>query len=188
MNQTNLVRFLRVLTKPERRQARLWLESPLHNRRSDLVRLFLFINKFLNREQEIPGREVCFTAVFPGETFQDQQLRLSCSRLLKCLEDWLSWKQWQQQEAQKGQALLTALRELDLPQHFQRQRRRQQALLERSELRHHAFHLSKYQLEQEIYQWESHEGRGKPLNLQDQETALQTFFISNKLRDRKSVV
>lgn len=182
MQQTHLYQLLSALSPSERKQACLWVASPLHNRREDLLRLVQFLCKKLRQKTPKMSRELTFAAIFPGQAYSDQLLRLSCSRLLKCLEEWLSWRQLQTQPLAKGQALLEAFRELDLPQHFQRQRRSQGQKLVQSELRHHAFHLQRYQLEQEVYHWESHEGRGKPLNLQEQEVALQTFFISSKLR------
>lgn len=182
MNNTKLLQIIHRLSTSDCRQAKLWLASPLHNQRQDVARLFDYLEETIFHLRLEPKRTDAFRYVFPDELYHDQKLRLVMSRLLKCLESWLSWRVWQADVLEKGNQLLRAFRELDLDKHFNQHRRAQDRQIADSKLRHHVFHLQRYQYEQEIYRWESHQGRGRPLNLGEQEKALQLLFVSHKLR------
>ncbi|MCB0635753.1 MAG: hypothetical protein KDC54_04015 [Lewinella sp.] len=182
MKNTLLVLLIAQLSEPERRQALDWLQSPVHNRRPDLVMLYTFLAERVLDLQLTPSREACYHHLYPDQPFDDQQLRLLCSYLLKCLEEWLAWRQWQQDSGEPSLALLRAYREKGLEKHFRHQARRVTAGWQTTEHRHADHFLHRFRLEQEVYSWASRSGRDQPLNLQAQEDALQTAFMGYKLR------
>ena len=182
MNNTLLFELVSALTLRERQEAEKWLRSPVHNEREDILRLFVFLQEQLFYLQLLPDREQVFRHLYPDKAFDDQPLRLVCSYLLQCLEEWLSWRQWQHQNKGKGIHLLEDYRTRGLDKHFVRQERKQRALLNKQPIRNHQFHFSSYQLEQELYLYQSRQGRGQALNFQAQEKALQLAFMSYKLR------
>lgn len=182
MTNTLLYQFITRLSPTERAEATKWLQSPLHNSRADITKLFLYIDEHIFYLKLEPVKEKAYSHLFPNKKYGNQDFRLICSYLLKSLEEWLSWRQWHRHSLSKGALLLEAYRGLGLEKHQNRQIPRQRKLLERSSLRHHVFYESKFQLEQEIYLSESKIEREATLNIQQQEDALQTAFILNKLR------
>lgn len=182
MNNTLLYQFITQLNPSERTEATKWLQSPLHNSRSDITKLFLYLDEYIFYLKLEPKQERAYCHLFPSKKYDNQDFRLICSYLLKSLEEWLSWRQWHHHSLSKGALLLEAYRGLGLEKHQNRQINRQRKILERSPLRHHVFYESQFQLEQEIYLSESKIGREAILNIQQQEDALQTAFILNKLR------
>ena len=81
-----LTELLRSLTAEERREAALWLASPLHNRREDVRSMF---NLLLRNPAS--SREVVFAELYPGSPFSDVRYRQVAHQLLRRLEDYLRW-------------------------------------------------------------------------------------------------
>lgn len=181
MKNTLLLSFIATLDRRERQQAALWLGCELHNTRPALRKLFLFLEEQHFELGLSPSREDAFRMIHPHQDFDDQEFRLQCSYLHQCLEEWLQWRVFQQNNV-GDTALLSAYRNRGLDKHFRRREKKQRHLLKQQPLRHHHFHLQQYQLEEEVYLFQSREGRGLALNFQQQESALQKAFMSYKLR------
>ena len=181
MKNTLLFTLICALGQRERQEARKWLCSPLHNERSSSLRLFDHLVEFYFILKLTPDRRSAYKALFPDRDFDDQTLRLECSYLLHTLEEWLRWRSWSK-VPQDHSLLLSAYRNLGLPKHFRRAHQKARTLRERSPWRNHQFHYQQYLLEEEIYLFRSRAGRGRPLNLQTLENALQRSVISYKLR------
>ncbi len=128
-----------------------------------------------------PQRERIYQVLFPETPYDDQKLRLECRYLLQTLEAWLQWRSWQK-EHKDHSLLLSAYRNLGLSKHFERTARKAQQQQEKSSLKNHRFHYQQYLIEEELYLFQSRAGRGRPLNLQQQEDALQKAMLSYKLR------
>lgn len=173
--------LIRSLDLRERQQARKWLQSPVHNERSASLALFDQLEEQYFVLQLTPERERIFKALFPQQAYNDQILRLECSYLLQTLEAWLQWRSWQKEQKDHS-LLLSAYRNLGLPKHFERSARKAQIQQEKSSLKNHRFHYQQYLIEEELYLFQSRAGRGRPLNLQQQEDALQKAMLSYKLR------
>ncbi len=181
MNNTLLSTLIASLNLKERQEARKWLQSPLHNERVSSLRLFDHLVEFHFALGLIPERTRTFTVLFPQQTYDDQLLRLECSYLLQSLEEWLSWRAWAKSPKDHS-LLLSAYRNLGLPKHFQRTAQKAQKRQQKSTWRNHQFHSQQYLIEEALYLFHSRAGRGRPLNLQQQEDALQKAILSYKLR------
>ncbi|MEL7250133.1 MAG: hypothetical protein AAFO03_17050 [Bacteroidota bacterium] len=181
MKNTLLSTLIASLSLRERQEARKWLQSPLHNERKSSLRLFNHLEEFHFELGLPPERERAFRTLFPEQEYDDQVLRLECSYLLQNLEQWLRWRSWSK-APQDQSLLLSAYRNLGLPKHFHRAAQKAQRLQERSLRRDHRFHYQQYLIEEELYLFQSRAGRGRPLNLQQQEDALQKAILSYKLR------
>lgn len=184
MTNTLVYQLITALTAAERREAQQWLDSPIHNQRKDILDLYLIIAEWHHDLHLIPNREQLYQRLFPNKDFDDQELRLLSSYLLKCLEEWLNWRGWKRNQDLISPHLLKAYRDKGLEKHFRRQLRTQRRLLERSPLRHPEYYWSLFQLERADYEWESSmaSARGRLFNLQEQEDALQIAFLGMKLR------
>lgn len=181
MKNTLLFDLIRCLSLKERQQARKWLQSPIHNERVASLRLFDFLVEQYFDLQLIPERERVFRRLYPKSVFSDQQLRLECAYLLQTLEEWLRWRTWTK-SAPDQHLLLAAYRNCGLDKHFQRAARKAQTKQKQSLWNNHRFHYQQYLIEEELYLYHSRTGRGQPLNLQQQEDALQKTLLSYKLR------
>lgn len=182
MNNILLYQLVAKLSASEQKEANKWLCSPLHNSRKECVLLFDILVEYIFYLKISPEKEKFYSKIYPDEEYDDQNFRLLCSYLLKSLEAWLSWRQWNNNSLSKGALLLEAYRNLGLEKHLHRQISRQRKLLEGVGLRHHQYYHSRFQLEQEIYLSESKQAREGDLNIQQQENALQSEFLLNKLR------
>lgn len=177
MRDALLPELIRTLTPAEKQEARRWLQSPVHNLRDDLPKLFDALC-----HDPAPGREAAWAAVFPNTAFDDQEYRLCCSYLLAVLEDWLAWRHRRRYAPDHGAVLLAAYRERGLERHFTRRLPREREALERQPWRTPEFYLAQYQLEREFYLQDSRGARLRPKNFQAQDDALTCALLSMKLR------
>lgn len=182
MINTLLYQLIAHFSLRERQEARKWLISPVHNERKELVRLFDFLEERHHYLKLSPDRKETYAYVFPTQSFNDQQLRLHCSYLYQCLEEWMSWKQWQGERKQADISLLKNYRERGMDKAFARQERKQRALLDQATIRDHNFHWLQYRHEHELYLWQSRKGRAPRFNFEAQDNALQLAVMSYKLR------
>lgn len=183
LSNSLLGQLIASLTDSERNNARLWLQSPVHNRREDLRQLFERLASA--SPAHYPSGEALFSSIYPDQPFDDQRFRLLCSYLLEQLEAWLSWRK-QQKDAEwyTGFTLLTAYRERGLSRHYEKRLRQQRLLTARRNERSPDYYLDLYALEREAYLWESQSPRARerPHNLQEQDDALTLAMLALKLR------
>ncbi len=146
--------------------------------------LFSLLDEYCHELRLEPTRETVFRKLYPEQSYDDQQLRLLSSYLLKVLEDWLEWRYWKKEEHKQSPHLLSAYLDLGLEKHFIRQLSHQRKRHLRGSLRHPEHYWTTFQLERAAYEFESAVAgsRGRLFNLQEQEDALQIAFISMKLR------
>ncbi len=182
MQYNLLTELLYALSPLERREARRWLQSPAHNLREDLPRLYEALLPEVAHSPAEPDRQKVWERVFPGSPYNDQEYRLRCSYLLGVLEDWLIWQHRQTQAIDGGAVLLAAYRERGLERHFRRRLPREEERLEQSPLRSPEYHLTQYLLERERYLQDSKGERRSPKNLQEQDDALTSALLGMKLR------
>ncbi|TNE59860.1 MAG: hypothetical protein EP344_08245, partial [Bacteroidetes bacterium] len=90
MQKSVLAEIVRSLSRKEIRDVQKWLQSPAHNQREDVIRLFDFLIKRLsaNKDDAVEKRRA-WKAVFPGEPFDDARIRQVMYFLLKSIEEYL---------------------------------------------------------------------------------------------------
>ena len=181
MENTLAYELIQTFSRQDIRQARQWLASPYHNQRADLPVLFDCLAEAGQKNQPLE-REAIWESLFPGQPYDDQQLRLLLSYLFKSLEQFLASREFELDPFLEKRLLLQAYRRRKLPRHFTHAFRQEQKQLARQPLRHPEYHLAHYSLELEHYQMESAEGRTRELNLQELEEQLTYAFLAMKLR------
>jgi hypothetical protein len=182
MQHALLPDVLRTFSSADWEEAGRWLRSPIHNLREDLPKLYEALHRAMVQSETEPDREQIWTAVFPEQTYDDQEYRLRCSYLLGVLESWLVWRRRRDFHLDEGAVLLAAYRERGLDRHFRRRLPRSREVLERSPLRSPEYYLAQFQLEREAYLQDSRGDRLSPKNLQEQDDALSCALIGMKLR------
>lgn len=182
MKNTFLAQLIQSFSQTERKEVENYLHSPFFNQRRDLQQLFHYLAECLHDLALVPTRKQVFQKIFPNEPYDDQQLRLLSSYLLRQLEQYLLVKECLQTPLHTNHLLLRAYRKKDLSKHMRKALRRQQQKLEKQPFRHAAYHQAAYWLEQELYQMESQAGRSRAHNLQVLENHLHHTFLSKRLR------
>lgn len=177
MNNTHLLELIQAFSPIERREARKFLLSPFFNTREDLVQLYDYLLK-----EPAPSREGAWERLFPGEPFDDQQLRLRMSYLHKLLEKYVSISEWES-DGQGVQAQLAAgYRRRGLLTPFERARRKLAQDMERQQLRDAHYHQLQYRLRWEEAQAATAENPTEPIPVQDLAQSLDAWYLSSRLR------
>jgi hypothetical protein len=181
MNAPLAQTLIHSLTRAELREARRWLAGPGHPRRQGVLELFDYLAAAAQRGRPA-SQETAWAALYPDQPYNDQQLRLLLSYLLRSLERFLALRELEGDAFLPDRLLLQAYRQRKLPRHFAHVLQRARKRLGRQPWRHPEYLLADYALEQEHYQMESAEGRTREFNLQEQETQLTCAFLAMKLR------
>ena len=89
MQKSVLVEIVRSLHRKEVREVQKWLQSPAHNQRQDVVRLFDHLVKALPLPDKEVDKENAWAVIFPGQAYDDAYMRQVMYFLLKSLESYL---------------------------------------------------------------------------------------------------
>lgn len=131
MRLTKLEQTIQVLNTKERRSFAEFIASPFFNRRSDVVRLY----EWLQEGKRLESRELVFGHVYPGVSFDRQKLHLTMSTLQGLAEQFLAYRHWRDKPAAYETELVQALRQRGLESHFEEALRTAKHTLERHPLR-----------------------------------------------------
>lgn len=178
MQKSVLLEIIRSLDKKEIRELNKWLQSPAHNQRQDVVRLFEFLVKNLPNGDEAAEKARAWKYVFPGETFDDAYLRQVMYFLLKAIEDYLVFVDLNKDEVQYQLALSRIYRERKLEKAYRQSFRIGKDHLESQPLRDNYYLFNRFLFEKDYSQLVI---KNAAANLQETSDALENWFISEKL-------
>ena len=72
MTNHNLTQVLQTFSKKEWKELRKWLQSPVHNQREDVLRLFDFVaDQEVSNNLEQVDKEVAYRFTYPETPFDD---------------------------------------------------------------------------------------------------------------------
>ncbi|MFK7933351.1 MAG: hypothetical protein AB8G22_07565 [Saprospiraceae bacterium] len=184
MKKSRLIHIFRTLTKKEIRLLRKWLESPAHNQRKDVLVLFEYLlknDRYL--EDKYVVKEKVFGKVYKGETFDDAKMRQVIYFLLKVIEEFLMYQELLSDDVKAKIALASVYRKRRIDNAFEKTITQAEKSQEKSLYRNSYYHQNNYSLEQEKYLYlEKQSKRNVSMNLQDVSNALETTFLTDKLR------
>ncbi|HKK79813.1 MAG TPA: hypothetical protein VJ933_09295, partial [Phaeodactylibacter sp.] len=176
-----LYQLIATLTPSERRAAADWLASPYHQQREDCRALFAYLAEALDKGEQ-PSRADCWQAVFPGQAYDDQNMRLVMSYLNRSLEAFLQQRELEAQPGQYQHLLLAAYRKRGLNRHFAKAQKQLEKQRAKTRMPSPEGFLQGFCLEREIYRQQSKAGRTQALNLQEQQDQLTLAFLGHQLR------
>jgi hypothetical protein len=179
MQNSRLIALLNTLSKPEVRELRKFLASPFFNRREDVPRLFGYL---AGRSGRPPEKEQAFAHVYPGQPYNDQQMRYLMSWLLQAIEQYLALQPLLQDPSRQQAALAQAYRQRGLGKHFEQSLRGLQQRQEAQPLRNAEYYEMQYQILAEQYQYTAVQARLSEHNLQEVSDSIDLAFIARKLR------
>jgi hypothetical protein len=181
MQNSFLIQVFRVIQPTEYFAVRQWLQSPFHNRRTDVLTLFDWLTE-RNIADEALDMKAAFESVYPGEPYDAAQFHLVSRYLLELLEQYLAYQTWVSEPQRVRLHLLKALRQRKANEHFERHARRIETAQAQRRERHADFHLLDYQLQNEIFEYRIVQQRNWQHNLSAILSALGQFFSLETLR------
>jgi hypothetical protein len=180
MQKSVLSEIIRSLSKKEIRELHKWLQSPAHNQRQDVVRLFDFLVKTLTNGDEAAEKERAWKAVFPKQPYDDAYMRQVMYFLLKAVEDYLAFKEFSNDKVQHQLTLAKIYRERKLEKAYRQAYRIGKDALENQPLRDNYYLRHKFFFEQDFGQL-SNVVQNASANLQETADALEKWFLAEKL-------
>jgi hypothetical protein len=180
MQKSVLLEILRSLNKKEMRDLNKWLQSPSHNQRQDVVRLFDYLSKNLGAGDEAVEKARAWAAVFKGEPYDDAFMRQVMYFLLKAVEDYLVFAELSQEKIQYQLILTRLYRQRKMDKAYRQALRIGRDLLENQPLRDNRYLRYKFLFEQD-YGQQSNIVQNASANLQETSDALERWFFAEKL-------
>ena len=187
MQKSVLVELIRSLTKKEVRELHKWLQSPAHNQRQDVVKLFDFLSKNLVQGDETAEKERAWAAIFKGETYDDAFMRQVMYFLLKAMEEYLVFTDYTNDRVQFQIALTRIYRMRKLEKAYKQAHRTGTESLQNQPLRNRYYLLQRFFLDQEEYEYKMSITQNASVNLQEMSDAMEKWFIVEKQIGRAHV-
>lgn len=178
MQKSVLVEIVHSLSKKEQRELNKWLQSPAHNQRQDVVRLFGFLSKTLTKGDESWEKERAWKAIFPKQDYDDAYMRQVMYFLLKAIEDYLAFKELSSDSVQYQLILAKIYRERKLEKAYRQAYRSGKECLEKQSLRDNRYLFYQFLYEKEYSQLVV---KNAAANLQETSDALERWFLAEKL-------
>lgn len=180
MAGTFLLELWKTILPAEHRQLLKFLESPVHNQRTDVPALAQLLAR--TPDPEHLDKRAAFEAVHPGQPFDNLRFNHLCSFLVQRLEAYLAWKEWADDPHAQDLLLCRALRRRGAGAHFIRRATRLANDLEQQPLRNAAYHLTRYLLERELFEYRVLHERESPTLFSSVTEPLNHFFMLENLR------
>lgn len=181
MEKSRLIALLQTLSNKECRNVQLFLRSPFHNKREEVSQLFDYLLPYLSENQRIPSKQIAYQALATG-AYDDQQMRLWMSFLLKSVEKYLLQADFFADEVQTKIRLSQIYRQRNLPKQVDRSLREVETLQQKQIYRNAAFYQNDFQFQLEQYRVSSANQRTIELNLQKMSDNIDLAFLAQKLR------
>ncbi|MCB0532030.1 MAG: hypothetical protein H6574_15155 [Lewinellaceae bacterium] len=182
MQKSVLVEIVRSLSRKEVRDIFKWLQSPAHNQREDVVRLFEFLTKKLASENPVVEKNRAWRTVFPGESYDDARMRQVMYFLLKSIEEYLVFEDYGRDHVQYRGTLARIYRLRKLDKAYRQAYRQGREQLEKQPLRNGYYLMHSYFLDLEEYNHRLPISQNAPVNLQESADSLEKWFLAEKLR------
>lgn len=183
MKKNKLIILLRSFEKKEWLGATKFVYSPLFNKRKDVRRLFDELKQRLIKGQEIPAaKEELFALVFPGEVFDNKQLRYVMSFLYQNLCRYLVYTELEADKEGQNLLLLKALQRRNLNHLFDLERNSTGAALETSSVQNAHYYQQLFRLHKLEYGQSAAQSRTNTHSFQDLVNDFDHFFVIEKLQ------
>ncbi len=180
MQKSVLTEIVRALEKKEVRELNKWLQSPAHNQRQDVIKLFDFLVKNLPNGDEAAEKAKAWKAVFPSQPYDDAYMRQVMYFLLKAIEEYLVFVDVANDRVQYQLALSRIYRERKLEKAHRQAYRIGRESLKDQALRDNYFLRNQFLFEQDYSQL-TNVVQNASANLQETADALEKWFLAEKL-------
>ena len=193
MNDSTLLQVFHSLNKEDIRKIGKALLSPAVNTRQDVISLWKHLCKMQNRKRADWSKETAHTAVYPGELYQEKQIRYCMHFLLSAIRTYLTHEELQQSPGLESILLTKAYRKRGLEQVFLKANQKAINDLTSQPNRNANYYHSIYQLHFERYQLTNRKQRAQQEGLSQltdsftHYTIIQTLQLGCMLLAHKNV-
>jgi len=187
MQKSVLTEIVRSLEKKEIRELNKWLQSPAHNQRQDVIKLFDFLVKNLPNGDEAAEKAKAWKAVFPSQPYDDAYMRQVMYFLLKAIEEYLVFVDVVNEKVQYQLALSRIYRERKLEKAYRQAHRIGRESLEGQPLRDNYYLFNKFLFEKDYSQLPN-VVKNASANLQETSDALERWFLAEKLYNANAML
>lgn len=98
-SESNLVKFLKLLTRDEMKEFSKFVQSPFHNNRNEVIFFFDEIKQFHpDFNQKNFSKEKIYSNLYPKKKYDDDVIRRLSSNLFKLGEEFISYKKFRDNE------------------------------------------------------------------------------------------
>ena len=179
MQKSVLFDIISHFDRKEYKYIRHWLQSPIHNKREDVRKLF---DLMVAAPEKPISKEAAYQQLYPKTDYNDGRMRQSMFFLQKALEDYLIYQAVVQDELYPIRTLTHVYQEKQLEKAFVKTLAKAKRKLEAYPYRNRHHLQMEYLLLQEEYNFVSARGRFQELNLQSLSDTLERHFLAEKLR------
>ncbi len=183
MENSRLYTLIRALSRREIRELHTFLVIPANNKRQEVSRLFDILAAQIGKKKPKVQKEQIFQKIKgPDYSYDDQQVRLWMSFLLKAIEKYLLQVAFLNDPVKCKIKLTEIYRKRNLPKHLEYHYRELEQLQEKRIHRNADYYQDDFQIQFEHIRVASAQSRSATLNLQSMSNHLDIAFIAQKLR------
>ena len=182
MQKSHLLNLFLTLSNAEIRNIQVWLSTPIHNKRKELVILFDWMCAEREKEgEERFTKQAAFKKLFPNKTYKDASIRILMSYLLKAIQDFLVYQKITEQHLDNQIHLANIYQERKLDKRLQQLIKNIKEKQASQPFRDADFYQREFLIFREENTFLAKQSRSRPMSLQKMDDALEINFIIQKL-------
>ncbi|GAB4413929.1 MAG: hypothetical protein OHK0039_21390 [Bacteroidia bacterium] len=184
MHNSQLISLLRSLDTAAQRRFDRWVASPWVHQHADTQRLWAYLRPY-GPDYTAAGleAETAFAQLYPGQPYDDGQMRTLRKYLLRLLRDFLACETLQSDELLVAYGRVQALLTRDTGLHVSRQLRQADKLLGEAPVQNAEYFMRAYLIENlKLDHAIQHEPRHTLPGIRAVNAALDAFYLTEKLR------
>ncbi len=159
-----------------------FVNSPVHNKHKEVMRLFAYLKKHLNGKRAQLSKENVFQHLYGKIPLDSQQLNLVNSYLTKVVEEFLAWTEWSENKNKESITLLKTYNKRKAVQHFNRVFSGILKKEEKSFIRNSDYYQRQYDIQFQLFTFSELQGRKKEVNLPAVSENLDIYYCIERLR------
>jgi hypothetical protein len=183
MQKSNLINILKSFSKKELRDFKKWLQSPIHNQREDIVRLYDYLcNENTLNEEDSLEKTIVFKYIYPKEKFDDAKMRQVMFFLNAAMEKYLVYAHFAEDEIRQQAILAGIYGKRNLIKPFKKTVAEYENIKGKQTQTPDNNFLFDYFLQKDVFDFTNRHERTNNTNLEKVQHSLDVYYFINKLR------
>ena len=182
MRKTKLYKLLQYLSAWSLRKFRQFLCSPYFNQRTDVLRLFDFLDAQRRSKTPTYDKKTVWHAVYPDEAYDEKKMALTISRLFALLEQFLAFERIKNNEVLVKRQLLMVYRKLEMKSNYKKAITGLKTTLEQQPFRNARYLQQLFDVEYEDYDFFEKAKRTEEIHLERINNLFDAYIIASKLK------
>lgn len=183
MQKSNLINIFKTFSKKELRDFKKWLQSPLHNQREDVLKLYNYLSDETNlNDDEKLEKTWVFKFIYPKEKYDDAKMRQVMYFFNVAMEKYLVYAHFAEDEIRQQAILAGIYGKRNLIKPFKKAASDFQNTKEKQFQVPDNHYLFDFFFQKELYDFTNKHERSQNTNLNEAQFALDAYYCINKLR------